>query len=196
MAKRFALVMALLLIMAAATFAQVPSAGNVFVGYSLARVDAGWGTQGNINGWEVSAEGKVAPFVGMVLDLGTTYGPLPIPNSQLFGTSGMATGESTLVTYMVGPRVSVKVGRFRPFAHVLVGGAHLHQNVTHYADAYVHGETALADDFGGGVDYRIMPHIGFRLQGDALQTRFRDDYPVNTGVKTNIRGSAGIVFNF
>ncbi len=185
-----------LLLTAVAGFAQLPSRGNVFVGYSLNRADAGWGTQGNLNGWELSAEGKVAPFVSMVLDLGTTYGTLQIPNSVLYGSTGTTPADSRVVTYMFGPRASITLGRIRPFAHVLVGGAHLHQNVSKYPSSYIYGETALADAFGGGVDYRILPHIGARVQVDDLQTRFHSDYPEKLSMKNNIRASAGIVFNF
>lgn len=185
-----------LLLTAAAGFAQLPSRGNVFVGYSMNRADAGWGTQDNLNGWELSAEGKVAPFVSMVFDLGATYGTLQIPNSVLYGTPGTTPADSRVVTYMFGPRASITVGRFRPFAHVLVGGAHLHQNVSKYPSSYIYGETALANAFGGGLDYRILPRIATRVQVDSLQTRFHNDYPENAGTKNNIRVSAGMVFNF
>lgn len=195
MAKRFALFLALLL-MAATGFAQVPSLGNVFVGYSLNHADVGWGTKGNINGWEISAEGKVAPFTTMVADLGATYGTLQIPTSQLFGGTGNTPADSRVVTYMFGPRVSFPIGRIRPFAHVLVGGAHLHQNTAQYAAAYSYGETALADAFGGGVDYRVLPHIGVRVQADDLQTRFHNNYPTKAGTRDNLRVSAGVVFHF
>ena len=192
--RRFALLLAMIL-MAAAGFAQVPTAGNVFLGYTLNHADVGWGTTGNLSGWELSAEGKVAPFVGIVGDLGATYGSTPIPTADLFGGTGNTSTQTRVVTFMVGPRASFSVGKFRPFAQVLVGGAHLHQ-VVQYKNDYSYGQSDWTDAFGGGVDYQIRSRIAVRVQGDDLQTRFHNDYPMHPGRKDNARISAGIVLKF
>lgn len=185
MARRIAIVIALMM-MTAAGFAQLPSSGNVYLGYSLNHANSGWGSAGNLNGWEMSLEGKIAPYAGMVADVGTQYGTLQIPTANLFGGSGSTPATSRVVTYMFGPRVSFPVGRFRPFAQALVGAGHLHQNALEYA----YGETCLSDAIGGGVDYRVLPHVAVRAQGDALQTRFRGSR------QTNERVSAGVVLKF
>ena len=185
MPRRIAIVMALLM-MAAAGFAQIPTAGNLYIGYTLNHANPGWGSGGNLNGWEMSAEGKIAPFVGMVADVGATYGNLQTPTVDLFGGSGTTLTTTRVVTYMVGPRVSASVGKFRPFAHALVGVGHLHQDAIEYA----YGETCLADAIGGGLDYRVIHHVAVRVQGDALQTRFRGSR------QTDERVSAGVVFKF
>ena len=181
-----------LMMMAAAGFAQVPTAGNVYAGYALNRATTGpgWGSAGNLNGWEVSAEGKIAPFVGIVADIGTQYGTLQVPTAKLFGGAGNTSVQTREVTYLVGPRVSVTVGKFRPFAHALVGGGHLHQDTPQFAAAYSYSETGIADALGGGVDYKVLPFLAIRVQGDALQTRFRD------GRQTDGRFTTGVVFRF
>jgi len=179
-----------LLVMTAAGFAQIPTAGNVFLGYSLNHADAGWGTTGTINGWDFQAEGKIAPFVGMVADIGATYGTLPIPTAVLFGGSGNTDAQSRVVTYMFGPRVSVTVGKLRPFAQAMVGGGHLHQDLSQFPAAYSYGETCVIDAIGGGVDYSLIPMFAVRVQGDDLQTRFHG------GRQNDARISAGLVFRF
>lgn len=196
LARRIAIFLALLALSAAA-FAQLPTAGNVFIGYSLNHADAGWGTKGNLNGWVLSAEGRVAPHVGMVVDLGSTYGTLPIPTSVLFGQqTGNTDAQSRVATYLFGPRVSMSYKKIRPFAHVLVGAAHLHQDTSQYAAAYTYGETALADAFGGGVDYKVLPHIALRGQVDDIQTRFHSGVPTKAPRRDDIRVSTGVVFRF
>jgi len=187
--KRFAILMAVLLL-AAAAVAQVPTSGNVYFGWTMNHANAGFGTTGNINGWQVSAEGKIAPFVGIVADLSESYGTMPIPNSALFGGSGSTPAQSRIVTYMVGPRVSVSVGKFRPFAQVLVGGAHLHQDTPQYESAYVWSESEVTDSFGGGVDYKLLKILALRVQGDVLQTRFHQ------GHQTDERFGTGLVIRF
>jgi hypothetical protein len=176
--------------MTAAGFAQVPTAGNIFFGYSLNNGSAGWGNTGNLNGWELSAEGKMAPFLGIVGDIGATYGTLNIPPQYLFGGTTSAPAQTRVLTYLAGPRASVTIGKFRPFAHALVGMGHLHQDTSQYAAAYSHGENSVSDALGGGVDYKILPFLAARVQGDALQTRFHG------GRQTDTRVSTGLVFRF
>ena len=56
--------------------AQVPTAGNVFFGYSYYHRSASSNLNSeSFNGWEGSLEGKVFPYVGIVADL-TRFVPL------------------------------------------------------------------------------------------------------------------------
>jgi opacity protein-like surface antigen len=190
LAKRFVILMAVLLLAAAAAMAQAPTSSNVYFGWTMNHANAGFGTTGNINGWQISAEGKIAPFLGMVADLSESYGSMPVPNSVYFGGSGTTSTQSRIVTYMVGPRVSVSVGKFRPFAQVLVGGAHLHQDLSQYAAAYSWSESEVADAFGGGVDYKVFKSLAVRVQGDVLQTRFHQ------GHQHDERIGSGLVIRF
>jgi hypothetical protein len=184
--KRIAIVLALLM-MSAAVFAQVPTAGNVFLGYSFNRASTGWSNTGNLNGWEASVEGKIAPFAGIVADVGTQYGTLQVPIVHIFGGSGSSIDTTTRVeSYMFGPRVSVSVGKFRPFAQALIGAGHLHESALEFH----YGETCFSDAIGGGLDYHLRPQLAWRLQGDVLQTRFHG------GRQEDARISTGLVLKF
>ena len=184
MAKRIAMVLALLW-MSAAGFAQTPSAGNVFIGYSFNRAGTGWSNTGNLNGWELSAERRFTPNFAFVGDLSTHYGTLQMPDIHIFGGAGTTPSTTRVEALMFGPRISVTVGRIRPFATALVGVGHLHEDALDYA----YGETCVADAIGGGVDYRLIPLLSWRLQGDWLQTRFhggrQDDARISTGLVVN-----------
>jgi hypothetical protein len=158
--KNLAIVFALLL-MSAAGFAQIPTAGNIFLGYSLYHGNTGLTDNGTLNGWEGSVEGHVVPWVGIVADVSAQYGTL----TDL--VTGLDTSER-VQSYLFGPRVSVPVSKFRPFAHALFGASHLHESNF----LFVSSETDFADAIGGGVDYHLIPRVAWRLQLDDLQTRF------------------------
>jgi len=80
----------------------------------------------------------------------------------------------------------VAVGRVRPFAHALFGGAHVKLNWTGFSST----DTTFAIALGGGFDYRLAGPIQWRFQGDYLQTRFF------SGTQNNARFSTGIVLAF
>jgi hypothetical protein len=147
---------------------------NVFLGYSYLNADSPAGNHSNLNGWNVSLEGKIFPFVGIVADLSGHYG------EQDFGTFSANTRQHTFV---FGPRVSISVGKIRPFAHYLVGAGHISID-----DGG--SDTSFTQAVGGGLDYKLIPLIAWRFQGDFLQTRY-------FGTKQdNFRFSTGIVLHF
>jgi hypothetical protein len=159
------------------------SSGNVFFGYSHG--STGLSTNGNtgLNGWEGSLEGKIVPFVGIVADLNGLYGSttaFPTSNGSLVHVS------ASEYNFLFGPRVSVTVKRFRPFAHALVGVSHVGVS----GNGYSASDTALGYALGGGLDYRFWGPIGWRFQGDFLQTRFFGT------TQNDGRFSTGIVFHF
>ena len=163
MQKRIAVVFALL-VMSAAGFAQIPTAGNVFFGYSWYRGNTGASNTGNLNGWEGSVEGRVVPHIGMVADVSAQYGTLQVPVTGFFDVDS----STRVASYLFGPRVSFSTGKFRPFAHLLIGASHLNET----SDFFSYSETDFADAIGGGIDYHLIPRVSWRVQLDDLQTRF------------------------
>ena len=69
-----------LLILAAPSPAQVPTSGNVFLGYSYDNTNFSNIGRANLNGFEASLEGKIFPAVGIVADFTTNFG------SQVFNS--------------------------------------------------------------------------------------------------------------
>jgi hypothetical protein len=161
--KRIAIVIALTM-MTAAGFAQIPTAGNVFFGYSFYRGNTGASNTGNLNGWEGSLEGRLVPHIGMVADVSAQYGTLQIPTLNF----GDIDSSTRVQSYLFGPRISASVGKVRPFAHVLIGASHLREST----GLFLNSETDFADAIGGGIDYHLIPRVSWRIQLDDLQTRF------------------------
>ena len=176
---------ALVLLFATLGFAQVP-AGNVFFGYSYLSADQNTGGGANLNGWEGSVEGKVAPLLGIVADVSGHYGSQDFALVCAGPLCSPSNLSSSTHSFLFGPRLSFSVGKFRPFAHALFGGSHISGSATGISDS----DTSFAYAVGGGLDYHLAPLISWRVQGDALQTRFFG------GTQSNARISTGIAVHF
>lgn len=147
--------------------AQLPTKGNVFFGYSYNHAEIVSNDGTSLNGWNAQLEGDFLPWVGIVGDLGGTY--------------GHNLGEHN---YLFGPRVSARVGRYRPFAELMIGAAHV--NVAHGAAT----DTSFANAFGGGLDYQVFGPVSVRGQLDWVHTRF-----FSNG-QNDVRFVTGLAFHF
>jgi hypothetical protein len=164
MLRKLALLVGAVLLASMAANAQDASDKvELFGGYSYMRADSGPGA--NLNGWELSGQYKVSNWLGGVADFDGHYGD-----------------GGSLHTFLFGPQVSWPA-RVSPFAHVLLGGAHVSSGGF--------GETAFAMAIGGGIDTRLVHGIYWRvIEGDYLPTHFGNAW------ENNARVSTGIVFRF
>ncbi|HZW80886.1 MAG TPA: hypothetical protein VFF50_10470 [Candidatus Deferrimicrobiaceae bacterium] len=164
--------------------AQIPTSGNLFFGYSYLHSDLSSG--GNLNGWEASIEGKIIPFLGIVADFDGHYGSQSFSACANVPVGIVCSSFNPGVTehnYLFGPRASLSLGKFRPFAEALVGVGHVNAGLAG-------SDTSFATGIGGGLDYKIIKLIAWRIQGDYVQTRFF------SGTQNNARFSTGIVVHF
>jgi hypothetical protein len=189
MRKTLLIVLSLFLLGALAG-AQVPS-GNVFFGYSYFNTDLGSTNRVNTNGWEASVEGKIIPFLGMVADFDSHYGSQTFPSGCPIAGQSDCSFTSTFVerNYLFGPRLSVSLGKVRPFAQALIGGAHVGLNSGGPLSGAT-SDSSFATAFGGGLDYKLIPLVAWRFQGDYVETRFFST------TQNNVRISTGIVIRF
>jgi opacity protein-like surface antigen len=159
--------------------AQDESKFEGFVGYSYVRFmppsSSGVPSFG-LNGGSGSISYNPVPMLGVVADIG-------------FYHTGNAAGAPiaiNLTSYMFGPKLAFPLGRFTPFAHVLLGAVH-------GAAAVSGGGSASGTNFttavGGGLDAKIAPHLSIRLiQADYMLLR-------SSGNTVSMpRISVGIVF--
>ena len=109
-------IVVLLSMMASAAWAQIPTRGNVFFGYSFDRTSIVSNDTTNLNGWEATLEGKFLPWIGLVVDVDGHYG-----SHNFDGTNADISANNILF----GPRVSLTVKRFRPFGEFLAGFGHI-----------------------------------------------------------------------
>ena len=166
----------LLVMTASAAWSQIPTRGNVFFGYSYDRTSIVSNDATNLNGWDATLEGKFLPWIGLVADVDGHYG------SQSFnGTSANIAAHNALF----GPRVSVQVKRFRPFAEFLVGVGHISRS-----NGISDSDTSFADGVGGGLDYRVFGPVTIRGQLDWINTRFYGQG------QNGVRFSTGIAVHF
>ena len=200
-----------LLAFATAASAQTGKRFALFAGYS-SQADVTFAPMSSIpislpglslNGWNGSLEFKFLRFLGLVGDVSGHYGSY----GATLGCEAIVVCvplgvnvNSNLYTFLVGPQVSVSLWRFTPFAHVLLGVAHINQttNIT-FVNGLAKSDTSFADGIGGGLDFRIVSIVHWRFQGDLIQTRFfSGQSPISflTSTQSNFRGSTGVVVRF
>ncbi|MFY9647650.1 MAG: outer membrane beta-barrel protein [Terriglobales bacterium] len=159
-----------------AASAQVPTKGNVFFGYSLDRTPIVSNDTVNTNGWDATLEGKLLPWIGVVVDFDGHYG------SDNFNG---VTADVNTHNVLFGPRVSVQIQRLRPFAEVLVGVSHITRS-----NGISDSNTSFSNAAGGGFDYKIFGPVAFRAQLDWINTRFYGNG------QNGVRVSTGIAVHF
>jgi len=166
--------------------AQIPTGGNVYFGYTYYNTNLSV-SRDNLNGWEGSLEGKLFPFLGIVADFAGHYGSLNFPSPA--GTCAIGVvcspvnANAHVYEALFGPRLSMPVGKFRPFGEFEIG-------VGHVTTAGFGSDTSYATAVGGGLDYTIVRPVALRFQGDYVRTRFF------SRAENNLRLSTGIVLRF
>lgn len=185
--RKTAVMAFLLFLFASFAAAQVPTSGNVFIGYSYQSNDSTalsiiGGNRVNMNGWQASLEGKLFPLLGIVADFSGHYGSQGstelTPNGPL---NVNITGHEFDV--MFGPRVGVSVGKFRPFGEFELGVGHMNTNA-------FGSDSSFATAVGGGLDYKIVRLVAVRIEADDVTTRFFG------ATQNNFRLSTGIAVHF
>ena len=175
----------LVLAFSSAAAAQDPSKADLFLGYSYGRI--GPRTSGignfNINGGTSSIAWNLRDSFGIVADFA----------GYRVGKINGLDPDSSAFTYLFGPRFSYRRRKnITPFAQVLIGGAHVSQNLLLPSTS----RNALAMTLGGGVDANLRNHLALRLgQLEYFLTRFQE-IGNNRQAQSNLRFSTGIVFRF
>lgn len=214
-------ILALSIFVLSSTFAAAQSSDDfkkveVFAGYSNGQVDTGLDSgssavdffrdRESFNGVNVSGVYNLTRYFGIKGDVSATF------NSKRFTGTADSGGtpftvsvknSSSLYNFLGGVQIkdNAKSGRFKPFAHALVGAAHARTKVSDYSCSpstvcaavvipdSTFSETGLAGAFGGGLDIRLNNKIQIRA--------FQVDYNpvrVNGQTESNVRFGAGIVF--
>jgi hypothetical protein len=116
---------------------------------------------------------------------------------------GFPAGQlsANFVTYMFGPQLKKHSGKIQPFGEALFGAAHSNEFAQILEDEGITNKSstnnAFAMEFGGGLDYAIIPYVELRpIEVDYLYTRFGVNGTTYTGSQNNFKYSAGINFQF
>jgi opacity protein-like surface antigen len=127
-------------------------------------------------GWAVSAIGNVNEWISVATEVGGNYRMCrecqrgPFTSSKFRGTDL----NLRVYTVMAGPRfASHAISAVTAFAQVLVGGSHISGGVQF--DGALN--TGFTYQPGGGVDVRVTPNVGIRLEGDyrVIRTKGHDN---------------------
>lgn len=194
--------------------------GEFFIGYSNGQIDTGLGDidaaeefgidideRESFHGFNASGVYNVSRYFGIKADVSGVYNdrdfslfvaPPPIEVGTGTSTISFAT-KNSLYNFLGGVQVkdNSNSGRFKPFAHALIGAAHARTKISNVTcpvgvdcSLIIDGsETGWAGAFGGGLDIRINKRVQLRA--------FQVDYnPVwLAGVQqNNIRIGVGLVF--
>ena len=218
--KYIFLTLAFVLTLSALSLAQSSdyNKGEFYIGYSNGQVDTGnnfsnsgnavrdfFNNRTNFNGFEAAGVYNISRYVGLKADLSGTYhrsGSFSFPVTT-GATTQTVSGNITQSLYNLLGGVQIKdnasTGRFKPFAHALVGLGHARSDVTNLTctntanincDAFRSGNhtNGLAGAFGGGVDVRLNDKIDVRaIQVDWNPVR------LNGLTENNLRIGVGIV---
>ena len=208
--KRFLLSLAL--IGAVSTFASAQTdykKGEFFIGYSHGQVDSGIDSGDSVNsffndrigfnGFEAAGVYNVSRYVGIKGDVSGTYNSTQFSFPAGSQTVTVDTSNS-LYNFLGGVQIkdNANEGRFKPFAHALVGAGHGRTKVNSVTcvstpplpctfDA-LESDTGLAGAFGAGIDIRLNDRVDFRaIQVDYNPIKFENS------TDHNVRFSIGFV---
>ena len=116
-------------------------------------------------GWVASVTGNINEWVGVNSEIGASHRVCrDCQRGPFTSLTFRGTDRSLRVfTFMVGPRFAARgLAAVTPFAQVLLGGSHISGGVQ-FDGALTTGFTYQP---GAGVDVRLTPDVGLRLQGD------------------------------
>jgi opacity protein-like surface antigen len=112
-------------------------------------------------------------WLGVEGNINTSFAPTIFQNEHV-----------KYLSYGAGPKVAWRAHQLEPWVHTIVGGAHIQPRT---AD---HTPSGFGMQVGGGVDYRIFPHLSARVEVDWVKTRLFGAW------QDNAQANADIVLHF
>ena len=180
--KRWGLLFLGVLLFSGVASAQEAPKLEVFAGYSYLFTVVGTGIKNtNSNGGKADAEFSLNNWFSVAGDFGGYY------SSNFAGSKQ----SNTLLTFLGGPRFSLRSGKARLFGEGLFGGAH--DSVSTFS------ANAFSFAVGGGADVNLSEHFGIRVvEADYLYTKFNlvPFFGPNNTKQNSARISTGVVIRF
>ena len=193
------------IILSGAIFAQSSSdeynKNEFYIGYSNQQVEVG--NHSTFNGFEAAYTRNVHRYFGIKASVSGAYRNDEFSSGIVSGnttTTFSADSKRSLYNFLGGVQVkdNASEGRFKPFAHALVGVGHTRSKVSNVVcqgtncpplgESKFH-DTGFAGAFGGGLDIKINKRIDFR----AIQIDYNPVY-TSSSFDNNVRFGIGFVF--
>lgn len=164
---------------------EEPSKFDLYGGYYYARINVNANVPGIAPSATYIGEGgggqleyNVKNWLGVVGDVSGFYAT----------SAGNGAFAGAFLTYLVGPRVNFRHGRFTPFLQALFGGLRTTDGIAQSTGT----ENNFAMTAGGGINFNVSRHISVRpLQAEYFMTKIPDGL---NNRQNNLRIGAGIVF--
>jgi opacity protein-like surface antigen len=169
----------------AASAQEVAPQVEIFGGYSFLRADTGDTTLDDIHGhgFNTSLAGNINKHIGIVGE----FSRFTISETFTTPVTGTVTLDSNVLTYLFGPRITLRRGKVEPFVHALLGGARENDKISGGLVGEV-TDSGFAFALGGGLDVKVHDNFAIRVaQVDYLGDKLGEQ----TG--NNFRFSVGIV---
>jgi hypothetical protein len=143
---------------------------------------------------------KYIGFVGEFEGYNSNTQTFTIPAGGICPDGCSGNVQANLFTYLFGPQIGLRTGRFRPFGHALFGGAHsdLAANLAGLSGftGARPSSNCFAMAFGGGLDIALNSKGSIAFRPAEIDYLFTDFNINGAGGNSNFRYQAGVVFNF
>lgn len=184
--------------------AQEKSKVQVYGGYQYTNADfANLADRQSFNGWDSDVAVKVTKHFSAVGDVSGTYKSLKDLSKSLGAPTELTSlnPRASMYSFLAGPRYTVApMGRFTPFAQVLLGVDHLAVTADNVGGLSI-GKSSFALAAGVGADYNVNKHFSYRLvKADYMLQHFAGDSSlVDVHIDDNLnhfRIATGVIYKF
>ncbi len=153
---------------------------------------AGWGYT-SINQVNQSNSGLQGVTLSVTRDWGRYFGVTVDGGHYAWSVTRSNLTNPTVDYYLAGPVIHAPLyGPTSIFVHALLG-------VAHTGNISIRPDESFAGGLGVGMDYKLSPHFGLRLQGDDILSSFTLQ-PYEPGDSphrhSNARASFGVTYKF
>jgi hypothetical protein len=144
---------------------------ELFGGFASMSIAEPYFDRGGSRGVEASFTGNINSSVGIKGDFGVNIGNVE------------GDGHVRRYTFMGGPQFTKRTEKLNVFGHVLAGLARIDDGTSRYAWK----ANGLGLAFGGGVDWKIAPNVGWRVvQVDYMPVRWEGTFSHYVRVSTGV----------
>ena len=158
--------------------------GDLFGGYSYLSADVGSGNHYNLQGFVLSGDHNLKPWLAIAHKEDSYWGPALIPFCTNGNTCFVQGPRNTahLNTILGGLRLAHTGNRYTPFARALFGVSFLFGCMRPGCES----KAGYSQDFSGGVQVRLTERrLGWRAEAGLMQTHlfgaWQNDLRISTG---------------
>jgi opacity protein-like surface antigen len=168
---------------------------EIYGTYSLFVADIDALDNETLHGWGAGVQGNLSRSFGLVAEFSGDYGS---SGPVTIGTTTIPKVDTTIYTFLFGPRFSYRTRPVTVFGHFLVGGgtSKVEERTTNINIS----NTEFAMAIGGGLDVNVSEHVAIRAaQFDYLPIHSDINERINGDPDSwlhHLRYQAGVVFKF